>query len=223
MSSEYKIRIVKNELSTLQNVRLQISVGQPYHEGRKFHATALWASQNFKNISINLCDTLQRHNLIYHGYTPFAAFDKSLALGKEWLDRNSPALQLISSLKITHWEDWKANREWPTALEKTRHLYAHDQIFFDLVEKSAELFWERRRGKEGYPENKKDAFYTASRNYILEEIAVSMVMSANDIAEIYPGTFPLPLYHLRLNNISAPVSMTSIAFTKKKTNIANAA
>lgn len=216
MSSEYKIRVVKNELGDFENVRLQISVGQPYHEGSKFYATALWASQNFKSISVNLCDTLQRHNLMYHGYTPFAAFDKSLTLGKEWLDRNGNALRLISGLKITHWEDWKTRAEWPSALDKTRYLYERDPVFFDLVEKSASLFWDRRLGKEGYPENRKGAFYVASRDYILEEIAVSMVMSAPNIAEIYPGTFPLPLYHLRQNNVSAPTSMTSIAFTKKK-------
>ena len=148
MSSEYRIRVVKSELGDFDNVRLQISVGQPYHEGNKFFATALWVSQSFKNIHINLCDTLQRHNLIYQGYTPFTAFDKSLVLGKQWLDRNSPALRLISGLKITHWEDWKAKAEWPEALKKTRHLYANDPVFFDLVEKSVSLFWDRRRGKE---------------------------------------------------------------------------
>lgn len=216
MSSHYKIRITKKECDNYRSARLQISVGQQYHEGGKFLATTEWlAAAPFETISINLCDTLQRHNLMYHGYSPFAAFDKALQNGKEWLERNKAALQLIPDAKITHWETWKKNPDWDQAQSKTSYLYENDQIFCDLVEKSVEEFWKRRQGKDGYTEDRKDDFFLASRNYILEEIAVSMIMSQPDIAEIYPGTFPLPLYHLRDIGISAPSSMTTIAFMKR--------
>lgn len=223
MSSKYKIRITQNELNGYAKARLQISVGQPYHEDNKFLATALWVAENFSNVSINLCDTLQRHNLIYHGYSPFQAYDKALSDGKEWLQRNGEALIAIPNLKITHWEDWKKGSGWNTALQDTKSLHETDRTFFDLVEKSAEEFWRRRQGKDGYPEERKADFFKASRDYILEEIAVSMLMSEKDIAEIYPGTFPLPLYYLRDNGISSPASMTSIAFLKKNSAVPQAA
>ncbi len=217
MSLKYRVRITKNELENFSHARLQISVGQPYHEDEKFLATTTWmAANSFDKISINLCDTLQRHNLVYHGYSPFTAFDKALAAGEEWMDRNKEALSFLPNANITRWENWKKDVSWPSLMEKTNQMYGTDPRFYKLVEESVEAFWERRRGKEGYPEERKNDFFSASRNYILEEIAVSMIMSADDIAEIYPGTFPLPLYYLRENNIPAPLSMTTIAFMKKK-------
>lgn len=223
MSSIYKVRITRNELTGFNRARLQISVGQPYHEGEKFLATVKWVADNFDDISINMCDTLQRHNLVYLGYTPFQAFDEAIQAGNEWLERNTQALSLVKNASMTRWEDWKKNSEWPECWKKTLNLYEDDESFIDLVDKGAELFWDRRKGKEGYPEGRKPDFIYASKQYILEEVAVSMIMSSNDIAEIYPGSFPIPLYYLRDKKIPAPLSMTSIAFTKKKQFLKEAA
>ncbi len=215
MSSPYKIRIIQNEHAGFEKARLQISVGQPYHEGEKFLAAAEWVAQNFKSTSVNLCDSLQRHNNVYFGYSPFEAFNKAITDGDAWLVRNSKALSLLPNLEITRWEQWKERPEWPAAWQTTKSLYAQNREFMNSVETSVENFWLRKQGMPGYPEEKKQNFVEASRQYILEEVAISFVMTRSDTVEVYPGTFIAPLVYLRDNKILPDLAMTSIRFMKK--------
>lgn len=48
MSSKYKIRTFADEYKARRQARLQISVGQLYHEGEKFLAAARWVASNFE-------------------------------------------------------------------------------------------------------------------------------------------------------------------------------
>jgi len=222
MSLMYKIRLKKNELSNLKKIRFQISVGQEYHEGDKFLATVEWARTRFEDISLNLCDSLQRHNFEFLGLSPFSAFSLSLKKGDEWLERNSRALSLINP-QITRWEDWKKDPRWYEIKNDTDKLYNSDLAFRIIINDSVESIWQRRSSKTFIPLEEKPLFFKTCEKYLLEEVAVSAIMSSDNIAEIYPGSFPRPLYYLRDKNMPAPRSMTEIGFLKSKRVLREAA
>ena len=48
--------------NAFDTARLQISVGQPYHEGDKLAATADWVRHRFGRVIVCVNDTLQRFN-----------------------------------------------------------------------------------------------------------------------------------------------------------------
>jgi hypothetical protein len=63
-------------------VRLEISVGQQYHEGQKMAATLAWARTRFRGVAVLVNDTLQRFNLMFDkGLSEAEAFRRTQADG----------------------------------------------------------------------------------------------------------------------------------------------
>lgn len=217
MSMNYKIKIMRNEWHGYDAARLEISVGQPYHEGEKFSALTGWIQRHFDSATVNVCDSLQRHNLRLIGLSPFNALNKAIDLGDEWIERNKQALSILPNLKIIRWDDWKKEKEWDDGLEASLHAYRHDPNFSKLIDSKALEFWNRRSKRDNLSETLKDDFLSSSRNYMLEEVAVGVVMAKDkSVADIYPGTILPAFDYFRDVGLPAPVSMTTIGFSKRK-------
>lgn len=220
MLTRYKIRTMRNEWHGYNAARLEISVGQPYHEGEKFLTLADWVQRHFKSATVNVCDSLQRHNLRLTGLSPFNALVKSMELGDEWIKRNGRALAILPALKIVRWDEWKKEKEWDEGLEASIYAYRHDPNFSKLIDTKAIDFWERRSERDNLPASLKENFLTSSKNYMLEEIAVGVVMAKDKtVADIYPGTILQAFDYFRDAGLPAPISMTTVGFAKRKEEI----
>lgn len=175
--------------------RLQISVGQPYHEGEKFRATVEWAKPRFRRgVIICVNDTLQRHNAISEGSTPSSALAFTVAAGDAWIKRNAPALSLLPDMSVSRWEDWRHDAEFPFELARKHRQYDEAPAFRKEVDAEVMAFWERRAKRVG-PDDPMtfETFQRHSVAYLLEECAVFPLMAKRDRAvDIYPGSTLLP-------------------------------
>lgn len=185
------------EWQEFDTARLQISVGQPYHESAELAATIRWALSNFQRVQICVNDTLQRHNFEFEGLNQEDAYAKSEATGREWVERNA---ELIRSprIEIIRWEQWRREPEYQSNLERIKDLYDRSDDFQEAIRQEIDNFWERRKKNYSSDEETYNRFARHSKEYLLEECAVFLQMFARDqAADIYPGSTLLPCSQLK--------------------------
>lgn len=174
--------------------RLQISVGQDYHEGEKLLATLEWVNGRFEKVIICVNDTLQRHNFEFDGHAPDQAYEQSLAAGQEWIARNQGMIDQLNDYEIIRWEEWRADPAYEHGLGVMRRLYAENSGFRKEVDDEVSGFWSRMLKREDAPDSFRfETFRRHSLSYLLEECAIFQLMFARDTAvDIYPGSTLLP-------------------------------
>ena len=181
----YKVRARgKWDYRDFNTVRMEISVGQSYHEGQKLKAAMDWSRENFPNQYIILGDTTQRYNIMFdEGLNENDARAKALRLGNEWLERNE---QYLNGIQITRWDDWVAHPSYQETYDRIVKYYNANHEFRSALMGATHEFWER----QNYPENMREQFFTNSEKYLLEETAVFAV-AYNELGGIsaYPGGF----------------------------------
>ncbi len=213
MSSLYRITTPRNERHGKDIARLDISVGQSYHEGEKMIALAEWTSRHFNECVVNVCDSLQRHNLEFMGIEKGRAYKMALSAGDAWINRNQEALNMLPNLTITRWDDWRQKPEWANAVKEIENLYNTDQEFKSVVDQTAQSFWDKKELKANSVQND---FVRASKKYILEEAVYALISSFDNVADIYPGSY-LPVFdYMRDRGLPAPQSMTTVSFKRRK-------
>lgn len=172
--------------------RLQISVGQEYHEGAKLAALSSWCKHRFNKVVLCVNDTLQRFNLMFEkSIKEEKAKAETSKLGKEWAARAIPVISGIPNVQIVHWEEWKAQEGFQKGRLSTEWLYANNNEFKDSIDKNVTSIWERRAKAEPavYTKERFDSFTSLSRQYLLEEITCFALMFEKEEAiDIYPGT-----------------------------------
>jgi tRNA-dependent cyclodipeptide synthase len=169
-------------------LRLEISVGQNYHEGDKFLCTINWARPRFDNIVILCNDTLQRYNLaLQHGGEPDDYLSQTFFEGSKWIERNHSALK---NTTIARWEDWRTSDHFLATVNEARNVYNNNSQFRFAVEDSISSVYTRRLGKGLLNEKDKDSFYKLSLDYLMEETAgLASAYSTHPGISAYPGTF----------------------------------
>lgn len=174
--------------------RLQISVGQEYHEGEKLLATLSWTDERFDKLIICVNDTLQRHNFEFDGHAPDEAFALSLAAGQEWIERNSEMIRKLGNYELVRWENWRTDPAYEYGLTVMNRLYQNNASFRSEVDNEIENFWSRMQKRDDAPgASRYEEFRKHSLNYLLEECAIFQLMFARDKAvDIYPGSTLLP-------------------------------
>jgi len=162
--------------------RLQISVGNPKHDGDKFFALTEWAAGRFDKVILIVSDTLQRHNLAQDKEIDMKdAYDVALLEGQIWLRDNKAAIENIPSAKrvLTVWDDWMSHPDFASTHAEIKNIYlTEDSVKYSVLEK-AENFWARHDFK---------GTIDTSVSYILEELAAFAIMFKESSAiDIYPG------------------------------------
>lgn len=185
LNTEYKLRHYSPwKPKDFDTVRLEISVGQEYHEGNKLKTATEWARQNFERAVLIVGDTVQGYNIASSkGLDLQTAFDMARVKGDEWLERNREA---IEGLEITRWDDWLAHPHYAANHQAVLSLYESNKTFLQHIDQTIEVFRERRQ-----PANEDGERFTAlSRQFLLEETAV-FATAYKDLGGIsaYPGSF----------------------------------
>ena len=169
--------------------RLQVSVGQPYHEAEKLRATFNWVGQRFEKVIICANDTLQRFNHEMDGLTPSEAFSKAESDGREWIERNISSIRSLPNYTIFRWEDWRSRSDYQESFDKANALYDSNDEFRTAINKNVLEFWSR----QDRPQKDFERFADLSKRYLLEETAVFSIMFKTEAAvDIYPGSTLLP-------------------------------
>ncbi len=181
----YKVRARgKWDWREFDTVRLEISVGQPYHEGGKLKAATDWAKENFKNKVLILGDAPQRYNMMFtQGISEDEAYKLSLKTGDEWLERNK---EFLNDIKITRWDEWKAHADYKETYKQVIKIYNTNKQFYTALQNAISEIWIRRY----IDKYDKKAFFAMSEEYLLEETSVFAVAyyTIGGISA-YPGDF----------------------------------
>lgn len=214
---EYRVKALRSEWRGFDKARLDISVGQPYHEGAKLQALVGWVRERFQAATVNVCDTLQCYNLQFQGMDRPAAIAETRRLGDAWLHRAGPVIAALPQLSISRWESWKNHADYLPALERTLRLYDGCAAFRGTVDEGVAGAWERKRGQPGYEDARLADFERLSRQFVLEEVAVGMVMAKDRVADIYPGSYLKVWDVLREAGEPALQSLTRVDFKRRKT------
>lgn len=193
----YYVVKVKAEQSThnwqeFNMARLQISVGQEYHENEKLLAAINWCKHRFDQVQICVNDTLQRFNMMFeYGISEEDAAIKSSRAGEEWTKKYIQLFSTIPHLEIKKWNSWKSDNSYLEYRNQMEELYNSHSEFKEAIDKNIESIWQRRQTLDAdkYNESRKLQFVDLSRKYLLEEITVfSIMFESNEAIDIYPGT-----------------------------------
>jgi len=188
-TGQYKIKIKSGCWQGYDTARLEISVGQPYHEGEKFKATISWAAERFPNVVLLVNDSLQRYNLMFENGLPEESAERiSCKQGSEWMRRNYP---VAYGCQAICWNEWKARAEYPETSYKTRNLFDRNERFRTSLTDAISEVWERRsKCHPAYSPERKEEFFNLSIDYLLEETAVlAMAYKEFPGVSVYPGSF----------------------------------
>lgn len=186
----YKVFVKDKGWREHRVARLQISVGNPKHEGDKFFALTEWAAARFDKVILIVSDTLQRHNIaVDHGISLDEAYQVSALAGQRWLKENKAALENLapSQRQITLWDEWMTHRDYVATLNEIHGLYQSSATVRQIVDEKAEGFCNRQASAQSIAQCRD---FDSSVAYLLEEVAAFAVMFKETPAiDIYPGTW----------------------------------
>lgn len=215
---EYKLRArSKWNWRCFDTVRMEISVGQPYHEGAKLALAMSWARENFDRVVVILGDAPQRYNVMFRtGFAECNAEKLAHGAGDAWLERNR---DLLRGVEITRWDDWKSDPRYIDNRVAVSRLYSDHDQFRGAIHDAITEFIDRR----GMGENDRRRFFALSEQYLLEETAV-FATAYDDLGGIsaYPGDF-LKMWEMFIgsSDTSVPSGLTKahcirLAFNRLK-------
>jgi tRNA-dependent cyclodipeptide synthase len=181
-----------------ESASLLISVGQSYCEDSKLLATVAWIQSNFSECFVDVADTLQRYNLIaLNGLSPDEALSIATKNGVDWLARNENILNnLTIPFTIRHWDSWLNHEDFSTIIIDIHQLYASNAAFRDKVNHDI-IEFVRRRENDGLITGPdiKIKFAEQSLRFVLEEIAVSIIMGREKPASVIYSAKELSSYN----------------------------
>lgn len=176
----YKVSIKgKSSWQQYKTARLQISIGNTKQEGEKLFAMTEWLSHRFDKVIFIVSDTLQKHNL--------GSYDEALRQGKEWLQSNKEAIEVIPEHKrvITTWDDWLSHPDYAAAKAEIDRLFDQNLVLKEAIHSKALEFCSRSVRLV----DQANDFDTAI-NYLLEELAAFAVMfRETPAADFYAGSW----------------------------------
>lgn len=172
-----------------KTVRLEISVGQNYHEGEKLACTINWATSRFDNVVILCNDTLQRYNfaLQVNDHSPEDFLNHTRLMGSQWIERNESSL---SNVAIARWDDWINLPQFNRALKDAWNLYENNHQFQIAVNHSISEVYKRRLSKGLISQEQHERFQSLSLDYLMEETAgLALAYENFPGVSAYPGSF----------------------------------
>lgn len=157
---------------------LAISVGQESHEGEKLKATLELVSNSFSKCTILVGDSLQRHNFAFlNPLNQDDHYEHSIHLGDEWIARNSSLFPVMTiPYSIKRWDEWLTSLNFELQLDKVKKCYRTNQMFQNAIKSTIDRFIEKIKNRGTVNQNMIPVITKASLNYLIEEIAVLLLM-----------------------------------------------
>ena len=164
--------------------RMEISIGQPYHEGEKLRLALDWARNNYKQTIILLGDTQQRFNIAFReGLEINQALKVAYDRGIEWVDRNK---SIIGDIEVISWNYFLNHPNFLNTKQAVLDLLDNGSEFQVNLEDAVLDFYER----SGVSSSQRDEFMSISREYLIEETAgLAIAYKEYQGFSAYPGSF----------------------------------
>jgi tRNA-dependent cyclodipeptide synthase len=195
LSRDYVMRARAGGGGAFPRCRLDVSVGQPYHEGEKFKAAVDWvnryAGAPFDSCDLIVVDSLQRHTTVaLEGLEPVAAYCRAIRAGDEWLARNREAIAAFAvPMRLWRWDELLASPRYAELRTRLERLLVAEPRFGDAIRRGAAQFAERLR-QRGVPLRDEDRLLRCSTDYLLEEMAViAFLQEDRPGIDCYPGSW----------------------------------
>lgn len=168
---------------------LSISVGQPYHEGKKFEATLRLVCKHFKKCIILVGDILQRHsiNITNPSQSEQESYNVAKQCGARWIESNKRLFTEILKIPYTivTWDHWLNHPEFPFYYNKICNLYEENTAYKNAVNTTIRDFFTRATARGHLLDVTK--IQELSLKYILEECAALCLWVETQCEfEIYP-------------------------------------
>ena len=177
------------------HARLQVSINNPGTEGEKCFALSEWAATRFSSVEWIVSDSLQRWNLVFaDGMSMAQAWHTSQQAGDAWLKRNEAALVANPQAKITRWDDLLADPRFSPARIALTELADRDADFAQSLAAITERF-EKSSNRE-IPRDRREAFFVASRDFLIEELAVFTFLCREPGIDVYAGSWLEPVFRV---------------------------
>lgn len=169
---------------------LPISVGQAVHEGAKFAATIKLINTSFKQCTILVDDSVQRHTIgiINHHATSNELYQLALQEGDAWLKRCELSYnQLTIPYNIMRWDDWYDNPNYINSHLRVQNEYDSNEKYRNAIHTNINDFLMRYLSRFSNVDVNKDRAFKLCRDYLIEECAVMCLWTENAYDfEIYP-------------------------------------
>lgn len=170
---------------------MPISVGQKIHEGKKFLATIKLINASFKECTILIDDSVQRHTMkINNNANDALLYQMAVKEGDDWLQRNESAYkELTIPYDIMRWDDWLNSASYKASAERVKQYYDNHEDYRNEIHANIEEFLSRYlvRFCENSKVDQQKAFDDCLV-YLLEECAVMCLWIEKKYEfEVYPS------------------------------------
>ncbi|MBB71943.1 MAG: hypothetical protein CMF50_06045 [Legionellales bacterium] len=168
---------------------LTISVGQEVHEGEKFLSTVRLVNEAFKECTVLVDDSLQRHTMsLFSNLSPDELYQQSIVEGDLWLERSHQSLaQLTIPNKIIRWDKWLYHSLYEKYHHEITALYDTSRHYKDFINTSIEEFLTRLLRRNAIEVSYETAFRRCL-DYLKEECtALRLWADTGYNFEIYPS------------------------------------
>lgn len=194
MSKQYRVVVQQSLPEGDYTARIGISVGGERHEGAEFYAMAGYLNNdpNVKEIIVEVCCTLQRHNYQIDGETNDREASKmAQKFGDEWLTRNDKAIRLLmkggKSVRIRRWSEWLGDPGYQVAQKAVNDFFKRDVGFQKAVCESVKVFSARFKARhKKLSQNRVESQVTTQGSGVSEDWRSSVDSGASSISGASP-------------------------------------
>ena len=169
---------------------MPISVGQAIHEGAKFDAVIQLINRSFKQCTILVDDSVQRHTIgIMNHASPDELYQLAVAEGDAWLKRNEMAYnQLTIPFDIMRWDDWFNNPNYINSHLQVQAEYETNDAFRAAIHANIDEFLTRYLSRYNPDEIDHERAFILCLEYLIEECAVMCLWTQGRYDfEVYPS------------------------------------
>ncbi|WP_454781911.1 hypothetical protein [Legionella sp. WA2022007384] len=169
---------------------MPISVGQAIHEGEKFAAVIKLINASFKQCTILVDDSVQRHTIGIMNYAaPDELYQLAVQEGDDWLKRNEMAYnELTIPFEIMRWDDWYNSQNYINNHIRVQKEYNANESFRDAINANIDEFLTRYLSRFSAVDVDHERAFSLCLDYLIEECSVMCLWTekAYDF-EVYPS------------------------------------
>ena len=179
-----------------------VSLGSEFTTGEKLDLILDWTCRRFEKVIIILADSLYRHNFLAESGDKASAYNKSLQLGNEWLEKNQDIFRNHRTKleRIDRWDDWLKNKNFPHVYQKVCNFYRDNEEFNQVIRRDSMNFV--KRGNSDDKPEEVQLKLDNSCQFLLEEASADICFARTEKAvHIYPGSLPESIEFLRKGDI----------------------
>ena len=175
---------------SISSCSVTVSMCNVSQRGAKFAATIYGITNNFKECTIMVCDTLQRHNLLVDGFEDISsAHEKAFEIGNDWLRENEQYFSLFTiPYKVIRWDYWLLHEKYKFSRIKIDDFFEKNDKYRQAFYNATNDFVSRLEKRNTLKYFDFDKAKALSLEYLKEECAVMLLWADNKYNfEIYPS------------------------------------